>query len=178
MKKTTALYGVVIAFIAIVAMYLTDTIPSQAVAGGMFLLPVFGLAALTKDRDTVSRDGEILYMGVAGTKKIFAGSLVARDANGYATPGATATTLLGAGRAEEYVDNSAGANGDVNISVRKGIFRFDNSTAGDQITIANIGNDCYIVDDQTVAKTNGTGTRSVAGKVFDVDSNGVWVTFA
>jgi hypothetical protein len=33
------------------------------------------------------------------------------------------------------------------------------------------------VDDQTVAKTDGTGARSVAGKVFDVDSGGVWVRF-
>ncbi|MFB0515162.1 MAG: hypothetical protein ACETWG_00985, partial [Candidatus Neomarinimicrobiota bacterium] len=33
----------------------------------------------------------------------------------------------------------------------------------------------YIVDDQTVAKTDGTGTRSPAGFIEDVDSNGVWV---
>jgi hypothetical protein len=38
-----------------------------------------------------------------------------------------------------------------------------------------IGNDCYIVDDQTVAKTNGTATRSIAGKIRAVDAQGVWV---
>jgi hypothetical protein len=37
------------------------------------------------------------------------------------------------------------------------------------------GNDCYLVDDQTVAKTSATNTRSVAGKIVDVDSQGVWV---
>lgn len=44
-----------------------------------------------------------------------------------------------------------------------------------KFTAADIGSDCYIVDDQTVAKTNGTNTRSVAGKIMDVDAQGVWV---
>ena len=35
---------------------------------------------------------------------------------------------------------------------------------------------CYVVDDETVAKTNGTNTRSRAGVVVDVDAQGVWVT--
>lgn len=136
------------------------------------------MTALAQDRNTPARDGGELVLGVAAAKKIYAGALVARDANGYATPGATATTLLGIGRAEEYVDNSSGAANAVTARVRKGIFRFANSASGDLITIADIGNDCYIVDDQTVAKTNGTSTRSVAGKIFDVDSSGVWVKFA
>ncbi len=59
----------------------------------------------------------------------------------------------------------------------KGIFAYENSSAADEITKADIGKDCYIVDDQSVAKTDGTGTRSVAGKVFDVNSHGVWVKF-
>ena len=33
----------------------------------------------------------------------------------------------------------------------------------------------YIVDDETVAKTDGTATRSAAGKVVGLDSDGVWV---
>ena len=136
------------------------------------------MAALTGDRSTPMRSGEAVVLPVAGTKKIYAGSLVARDASGYATPGATATTLLGAGRAEAQADNSAGSSGDMTVEIRKGVFRFGNSSAGDAITRAEIGTDCYIVDDQTVAKTNGTGTRSVAGKVFDVDTDGVWVRFA
>jgi hypothetical protein len=135
------------------------------------------MAALTVDRNTPRRDGDIISMGVAGAKKIFAGAMVALDANGYATPGVTATDLLGIGRAEAHVDNSSGADGDLSVDVRKGVFRFANSTAGDQIAAADIGSDCYIVDDQTVAKTDGTGTRSVAGKVFDVDPDGVWVKF-
>jgi hypothetical protein len=132
------------------------------------------MAALNQDRNTPARDGSVLSIPVAGAKRIFTGSLVARDANGYATPGATSATLMGIGRAEEQADNSSGSDGDMTVAVRKGVFRFGNDGT-DTVTRAHIGQDCYIVDDQTVASTDGTGTRSVAGKVFDVDSEGVWV---
>ena len=131
--------------------------------------------ALTADRNTPYRDGDSIVLGVATLKKIYAGSLVALDANGYATPGATATTLKGLGRAEEQVDNSSGLDGALTVEIRRGIFRWANSSAADEIADDDIGKRCYIVDDQTVALTNGTNTRSVAGIIFDVDDDGVWV---
>lgn len=133
------------------------------------------MAALTKDRNTPVRDGNTFTCPVAAAKKIFAGSIVMLSATGYATPGAVAAGQVCAGRAEETVDNSAGADGAKSVDVRSGTFKFGNSAAGDAITIAEIGDNCYIVDDQTVAKTDGTGTRSVAGKIVAVDSDGVWV---
>lgn len=133
------------------------------------------MTALTADRYTDERDGRDLGLPAAAAKKFYAGALVMRDASGNATPGAAATGCLGAGRCEEAVDNSAGSAGDKTVRIRAGTFRWANSTAGDAIARADIGADCYIVDDQTVAKTNGTNTRSVAGKVFDVDALGVWV---
>lgn len=132
------------------------------------------MAALAKDRDTKERSGSKLSLPVAASVTCYAGGLAARDGNGRATPGATATTLRGVGRFAQQVTNGAVA-GAVNVEIEKGIFRFDNSTSTDAITQANIGADCYIVDDQTVALTNGTNTRSVAGTIFDVDSQGVWV---
>lgn len=132
------------------------------------------MAALTADRDTRQRNGDRLSLPVAASVTIFAGALVARDGNGRATPGAAATTLRGVGRAAEQVTNGSTA-GAVNVEIERGIFRFGNSTSTDAITTANIGADCYIVDDQTVALTNGSNTRSVAGKIFDVDAAGVWV---
>lgn len=135
------------------------------------------MSALTTERDTIARMGDLLSLPMAAAKKIFGGSLVAKDASGNATPGATATTILGMGRAKETVDNSAGSAGDLSCEIEKGIFRFGNSASTDTITQADIGNDCYIVDDQTVAKTSGTSTRSIAGKIFDVDAQGVWVDF-
>ncbi|MBF0520576.1 MAG: hypothetical protein HQK92_12745 [Nitrospirae bacterium] len=135
------------------------------------------MSALTADRNTMSRSGEMLKLDVAAGKVIYMGALVAVDASGNATPGATATTIRGVGRAESYADNSGGAAGDKVVSISKGVFAYGNSASSDEITRADIGKDCYIVDDQTVAKTDGTGTRSIAGKVFDVNSNGVWVKF-
>ena len=136
------------------------------------------MTALAADRNTPVRSGTDFVRPVAATTIIFAGSLVCLNAAGNAVPGSTATTLVADGRAEEYVDNSAGAIGDKTVRVRKGVFRFANSASGDAITKAEIGDDCYIVDDQTVAKTDGTSTRSKAGKIVDVDAQGVWVKFS
>ena len=132
------------------------------------------MTALTADRKTPARDGDLVSHPVAATTRIYAGALVALDRSGNAVPGATSTTLTAVGRAEDNIDNSAGLAGALNVTVRRGVFRYDNE-ATDLVARANIGANCYIVDDATVAKTNGTGTRSVAGKIVDVDSDGVWV---
>jgi len=134
------------------------------------------MAALGEDRNTPARDGSVLSIPVAAAKKLFAGALVARDATGYASPGATALNIRGIGRADAHADNSSGADGDIAVQVRKGVFRFANDGV-DTVDRSHIGSDCYMVDDQTVASNDGTGTRSVAGEVFDVDSDGVWVRF-
>lgn len=131
------------------------------------------MAALTKDRNTPLRDGPIYSHPVKGATTIFAGALVVLDA-GYAKGGATATGLIAVGRAEQNVVNP-GADGAASIKVRRGVFRFENSTAGDAIDRTKIGATAYIVDDQTVAGTNGTNTRSAAGTIVDVDDDGVWV---
>lgn len=131
--------------------------------------------ALSKDRNTKRRDEVQHSDPVAATTRIFAGSLVCLNAAGNAVPGSTSTTLKARGLAQEQVDNSAGAAGDLRIESRRGVFAFANSASTDEITRAEIGTDCYIVDDQTVAKTSATNTRSVAGVIRDVDSDGVWV---
>ena len=136
------------------------------------------MAALTKGRNTPVRTGDMREPPVDGGSKIFAGAMVALNAAGFLVPFATATTLKAMGRAEQDVDNSAGADGDVRCRVATGIFCYANSASGDLIALTDIGADCYGVDDQTVAKTSGTSTRSVAGKIFDVDAHGVWVRFS
>lgn len=136
------------------------------------------MTAATQDRNTLRRDGGQLKLALAAATLIYGGTIVCVNASGYATKGATSTTLKAVGVSEDRADNSAGAAGDVGVQVRKGVFAFANSASTDQITLADIGNDCYIVDDSTVAKTNGSATRSVAGKVFDVDDDGVWVKFS
>jgi len=118
--------------------------------------------ALTKDRNTPERpDAKDRAFDVAAATQCFAGGLAVLNA-GVAEPGSTATGLVAVGRFEETVDNTGGAAGDKTVKVSRGVFRFANSAAADEITAAEIGSDCYIVDDETVAKTDGTGTRSVA----------------
>jgi hypothetical protein len=134
------------------------------------------MAALTTERDTKHREhSRLRSLPVAASTTIYAGSLVCVNAAGYAVPGSTATTLQAVGRAEKTVDNSAGVAGAKNVDVVSGIFKFGNSSSGDAIAIANRFDTVYIVDDQTVALTNGSSTRSVAGMVEDVESDGVWV---
>ena len=89
---------------------------------------------------------------------------------------ATATGAVGVGVAMEAKTGGAAA-GDETLRYRPGIFRMANSTSGDLIAATDIGKPCYVVDDQKVAKTDGTGTRSIAGFIEDVDPLGVWVRF-
>jgi hypothetical protein len=132
------------------------------------------MAALTKDRSTPSRDGKFLHFPVKAGVKIFAGALLAHT-TGFAKPAITATGLIALGRADGFVDNTNGADGDVFVRIKRGdVFRFDN-LATDLVPRSHIGTDCFIVDDATVASTDGAGTRSIAGKVIDVDDDGVWI---
>lgn len=133
------------------------------------------MSILAADRNTPYKDSDLIAVPVAAAAKIYAGALVAANATGYAVQGATAATLTYLGRAEEAADNTAGANAAKTVNVRRGKqFQFANLGA-DPVTQASLGKVCYIVDDQTVAATSGTGTRSAAGVVMGVDADGVWV---
>lgn len=133
------------------------------------------MSALTADRATAERQGDEFSYDVAAAVVCLAGGIAVLDAAGNVKPAVVATGLVCAGRFEETVDNSAGAAAAVKAKVRSGVFRYGNSAAADAITKAEIGDNCYLVDDQTVAKTDATATRSAAGKIVDVDSAGVWV---
>lgn len=131
--------------------------------------------ALSADRNTPYSDGELIQAPVAANAKCHAGGIAVADANGYAAPGSTATGLTYLGRFEEAVDNTAGQDGDKKVQIRLGkAFKWKNSGT-DPVTQASLGKQCFIVDDETVAATDGTGTRSAAGIVLGVDSDGVWV---
>lgn len=132
------------------------------------------MVALTQDRNTPRRLGDEGNHPVAASTEIFAGGITVLDASGNAAPGSAATGLKAVGRAEEHVDNGAGSAGDKSVQTRKGTFRFENDGSIDR---TDIGATAYIVDDQTVANNDDTGSRSAAGKIDDVDADGVWVTF-
>lgn len=109
---------------------------------------------------------------VKGNTKIYEGSLVVLDATGYAVPGSTATGLKAAGRAEEFVDNTGGADGARTVRVRRGVFKWNNDDA-EPVTEQDYMKDCYIKDGETVTML-AEGT-SVAGKVIRLDNGEVIV---
>ena len=131
--------------------------------------------SLSTDRNTAMQYGELISVPVAANAKMFAGGIACANATGFGTPGATATTLTFLGRTEGFVDNAGGADGAKTVLVRrKNAFKWKNY-ASDPITQADLFKTAYIVDDETVAKTNGTNTRSAAGKIVGIDSDGVWI---
>jgi hypothetical protein len=128
---------------------------------------------LTKDRNTARREDDVYEYAVAANARIYAGAIVALNA-GWAQPGATAVGHVAAGRADEQADNTGGANGARTVRVRRGVFKYRNSVT-DPITAADIGRQCFIQDDETVARTHGGNTRSPAGVIREVEVTGVWV---
>ncbi len=134
------------------------------------------MAALAAERNTIQRafgafPQEALSYAQKGSTKIFKGSIVALNA-GYAAPGASAANLITVGVAQETSDNSSGLDGAATVLVKEGIFKFANHGTN-TVVAANVGALCYIEDDQTVG--NLSTSKSVAGRVHKLDSDGVWV---
>jgi hypothetical protein len=133
------------------------------------------MTALTADRTTLARDGKDRCLPVAANVTIYCGALVMLNVAGTVQPASATVGMIAVGVAQEAAHNAQGTAGAITVPVRRGAFCFQNSTGGDAITAAAIGQQCYAVDDQTVALTNGSNSRSVAGHVFDVTVDGVWV---
>lgn len=122
---------------------------------------------LTADRNTARREGVSFSDPLAAGALIYAGALYALDVTGNAvkaTAGGTAVRAVAQHRADQ-------AGGDTRVKGERGVYCFENGTAGAAISRANIGAVAYVVDDQTVGKT---GT-AVAGVIVDFDDRGVWV---
>jgi hypothetical protein len=130
--------------------------------------------SLNQDRNTPWRDGQLKSLPLKAATILYGGAIGCL-ANGVLVPGSAALGLVAVGISQDRFDNSAGADGDIIGTVRTGAHRLGNSAAGDEIAVSDIGSVCWIVDDQTVAKTCGGGARSPCGEIVDVDANGVWV---
>jgi hypothetical protein len=113
-------------------------------------------------------------IGVAAATKIYAGTIVALDASGNAVPATTATGLVIVGVAQALADNTSGAAGAIKVKAKPGVYKMYNLGA-DAVDANDLGRTCYVTDDQTVSETDGGATKSPAGKVFQLDSDGVWV---
>lgn len=126
------------------------------------------MTALTKDRPTAQRAGDLVADPLAAAVTIYAGAMYVLDGSGDATPAtAAATTPVRAVARKRAVQ----AQGDELTDGARGVFCFANSTRATEVTRADIGANAFAVDDQTVANA---GT-CIAGEILDVDEGGVWV---
>jgi hypothetical protein len=129
------------------------------------------MTALAVERGTKRLSGSTKFVFPVGVDIVYGGGMVGRNASGYAVAASSAVSQRVVGVAMETVDNSLGDAGDENVKVERGCFWFTNSADADEITIADIGEDCFCVDDQTVSRSAGTaGTRQVAGRIVGVNS--------
>jgi hypothetical protein len=132
------------------------------------------MTALSKDRNTQRKDGEQIPAPVKGSTVVYGGSLTAVNAAGYLVPGADTAGLIFHGIADDRGDNSAGADGAVVIRVtRRGLFRFASASA---LTRANVGDNVFLKDDQTVALTADVAQKIFCGIIAEVEgANDCWV---
>lgn len=128
------------------------------------------MAALTKDKKMTQRDGKDFSFTLASGATGFRGSIVVL-ASGLANKGTAAVGLTPVGVAKAAFNQ---AGGDTTVAVETGIFLFANHGTRTCVA-ADIGTDAYIEDDQTVGNDSATNTLSVAGKIVDVTSDGVYV---
>jgi hypothetical protein len=112
---------------------------------------------------------------------LYKGALACADATGLLVPGAATTGLrvagwVDTGSAKDRIDMTGVAAGTVTARLKCGIYPMKNSAAADAITQTSFLQEVFLVDDQTVAKTDGGVARPIAGQVMRVDSNGiVWI---
>ncbi len=100
--------------------------------------------------------------------------------DGLVFEGKEITGALAVGIFKQTFDNTGGQDG-FPVRVQPGSiyewFRFLNSTSGDKLTVADYGKDCYATAEPwRVAKTDGSGARSKAGRVWFVKDNYVYIT--
>ena len=130
------------------------------------------MTALSGNRNTSERAPRCRVYPVLDAEIIYAGGMVQLNAStGEVSMASDTASMLVVGVAETYVDNSADGE---DADVKTGCFLFGND-ATNPVTIASIGSACFVKDDNTVCVTAGSTNKNVAGTVFDVTDDGVWV---
>lgn len=128
---------------------------------------------------TEMRCGTLIPVPLAALALVLQGTFAVVDANGYAVAsadvGGADQTCVG------IWDNSTenlGVNGDVVACARRKQQFLVRNSATDPVTQADLGAVVYIEDNQTIAKTDGTSTRSAGGYFMGFDlqyPDYVWV---
>lgn len=132
------------------------------------------MTALAADKKTEYTEGVEVSIPVVNADIIYAGSNVCVNAAGYALPGSDTAGLIFQGVATENVDNAAGAAGAKNVTVRRrGLVKMEFATA---ISIANMGDNVFLVDDQLVDLAGNVTHAIFCGVIAGyIDTTHAWV---
>ena len=130
----------------------------------------------SRKANTDSQQGVVLSFEVKASTSIPEGALVALD-GGYAINGGDDSGTTFVGVAEESVDNSAGASGAVKIKVlTQGVITTKISSTA---TIATVGVEVYVEDNQTVSILANAANEVYVGRVVEfIDAGTVRVALA
>lgn len=139
------------------------------------------MSALAAARTDISNKGPIFttigYKAKA-TKVFYNGALVALDTGGYLVPASKTVGQRVVGVCDlgnkVSLDTTGDTDGDEVISVKAGIFPFACGTSTNALTIADLGKQVYVEDDQTVNRLPGS-TAVVAGYLVKVESTQFFV---
>jgi len=132
------------------------------------------MTALAQDKSLEYTDGVELDFEVYQSETIYGGSFVCVRADGYAVPGDDASGLIFMGIAKEQVDNSSGSSGDKSVVLRRrGLVKAILDTA---ISIANVGDNVFLVDDQTVDLAANVDNNIFCGIIAGyIDTTHAWI---
>ena len=128
---------------------------------------------------TEIRDGELMPIPLLAAAVILQGTFAVVDGTGHgiASDDVGGADQICLGIWDHSAENT-GANGDLlGLVHRNKQFLVRNSTV-DPVTQADFGIQVYVEDNQTIAKTDGTATRSLAGRFMGFDTqfdDCVWV---
>ena len=123
------------------------------------------------DRTGNERTGNrMLNIPVKGGAELTEATMAAINGDGYAAPAAASAGLKVAGCVQRSCDNRNGADGEQTVSVKRGVFVWDNDGT---IKETDILKPCYVKDERTVTIT--ADGSSVAGIILEVADDGVTV---
>jgi hypothetical protein len=141
------------------------------------------MAALTGDikiirYGTPGNSTQPTNLGITANATVYRGS-IAITRSGYLVPASTPTStditwgLIDAGPG--FIDGTPGilggtSNGAVTAEIATGSFFLANGTGSDAITQANVGANCYVINETTVGASS-AGTRPVAGVILGLGAN-------
>ena len=128
---------------------------------------------MAKDNKLERANGvEVGFLVKAGAL-IYGGALTATDPTGYLVRGSDSAGLIFQGVSMDHYNNSSGQNGDLIAALlRRGLVK----SAIAAVTIADIGKNVFIVDDNTVALTANVTNKIFCGIIAGIiDSTTVWV---